>query len=207
MESAVGTEQVMAGGLEQLPGRTVVHELHAVAELAQQQQFEAAQQRLEIPGRRDPGQQPGVGIEHGAMGIVLQQQAHQQLVHVQRRVEALARDRGRGRDGLDRGQRLQVGASGPGHQQRLEGLAGRPGAAPRAARATGDDADAAEVARQQLEQQAGLAPGAPVQHEGGLPVDTRTRGAHRDTPATISLRPGTRGSSARVRRRTSRSSP
>jgi hypothetical protein len=97
------------------------------------------------------------------MGVVPAQQAQQQLVEVEAAVERRADQPGGLGSALEGMQLAQLATSTPAHQQLAERLEWRATTSP--PRTARDDADASLVKRQQLDQQAGLAVGASMQHE------------------------------------------
>ncbi len=144
----------------------------AGGQIGQEIALEAAQRPRRRRLVRKTGEAQRIGREGVGMRIVAATQAQHELVDVDRREQDVAGQRQRGTGHLGAGQRSQFAARDPAKQQRLEWLqhAARE-AATLAAHAARDQADAAMVAREGLDQQRRLSIRARVKDVGRLLVD------------------------------------
>ena len=141
-------------------------ECQAVARFFQQTAFEGAQNGLEIGACRKPCQRFLVRREKRDDGFFMAQHFDQQFVQVQTGEQLLARQmRRRNQFALEDVHQLPAPApSGGDLRERFDVV----GAAALAPGATDNAGDAAEIARQQFDDGAGLSKRALVQDEGGL---------------------------------------
>ena len=159
-----------------------------IAEFGKKVAFEPTQRPGRAFGAMQACQAGAIVDERTRLRVAAPAQAQHEFVDVHRRRQHLAWQRQRRACRFGATEIGQFAAACPVEQQRLQGLqhAARPATA-FAAHATRDQADAAMVAREDLEQQRRLAPGARMQHIGRLLVDAHEaagfdRSGHRQRP-------------------------
>ena len=184
-------EAIACRDVDRLAAARVDVELQSKAEHVQQPLLEAPQHGSAATAAASSQQRVLVELEQRRLRIVLRRQLQQQFIQVAAADPAARRGRRQQRPvGLGAGQLRRIAASMPGQQQRLEGLqsgkaAGAAALRPLAARAAREGGQAAMVAREHLEDPAGVAPGTLVQHVAGRSC---TRSAPRSFQAQLRQR-------------------
>ncbi|MNN18611.1 hypothetical protein D3C81_1318250 [compost metagenome] len=183
--AALGLVNIVEPRLHALAGAQALVEGHREAGVLQQHALEAAQHQaggLAVCQPRERGQ---VVAEQRGIRIFARAEAHQQFVEIERRQQRIASQRRHAANPFGLGQRLDFAAATPRYRHRMEMLQHRAQRRMRALGALGHHRDAAMVAREDVEDQAGLAIRPGVQHKARLVGDARLGAGRHDAHGAV----------------------
>ncbi len=217
-DAGVGEDEVAPLGAHRPVRRRLGAEVGQQADLAQQHELERAQRRLRrgLVAVAERGDRAGVGVEERRVRVVAGEQLHQQLVQVEAAEERRAGQHRMAAGPVGGAQRVHLARVVAGRlaaERDLQALERQQHAAQLRERplgALGGDGDPALLAREQVEDEARLAPVVVVQHvrrqrgaAAGAARHVSAGARGRAPPAAIH----SRTSADALRRRPSRSSP